>query len=308
MFDRFDHDGRALCDKVFSVIRNAIFLIFAVFLGFEAAAQELPAINGHILPYRTWHHLVMPGDIVTIAAKPDERIVMDGETVGNAWLAPDQAGTHRLEVVNGQGDAIAEVSVFVLEPSANIHARGYLNGYRIGTYPRDTPIGFIKFEDADSDIAVSPSFRLGQFLCKQQPEHFPKYLLVSGTNLERLEYLLADLKSEGLTNADTFFVMSGFRTPAYNTTIGSAKYSRHMYGDAADVYLDVDPRDGVMDDINGDGMITKADADYFFDHALSLFTATDKVKPGGLGSYKANAVHGPFVHVDGRGRPARWGR
>jgi len=27
-----------------------------------------------------------------------------------------------------------------------------------------------------------------------------------------------------------------------------------------------------------------------------------------LGSYKANAVHGPFVHVDGRGRAARWGR
>ena len=28
---------------------------------------------------------------------------------------------------------------------------------------------------------------------------------------------------------------------------------------------------------------------------------------GGLGLYKANAAHGPFVHVDVRGYPARWG-
>ena len=28
---------------------------------------------------------------------------------------------------------------------------------------------------------------------------------------------------------------------------------------------------------------------------------------GGLGRYKANAAHGPFVHVDVRGTRARWG-
>jgi len=28
---------------------------------------------------------------------------------------------------------------------------------------------------------------------------------------------------------------------------------------------------------------------------------------GGLGLYRANAVHGSFVHVDVRGHPARWG-
>jgi len=28
---------------------------------------------------------------------------------------------------------------------------------------------------------------------------------------------------------------------------------------------------------------------------------------GGLGLYKANAAPGPFVHVDVRGYPARWG-
>jgi hypothetical protein len=28
---------------------------------------------------------------------------------------------------------------------------------------------------------------------------------------------------------------------------------------------------------------------------------------GGLGLYTANRAHGPFVHVDVRGHPARWG-
>jgi hypothetical protein len=27
---------------------------------------------------------------------------------------------------------------------------------------------------------------------------------------------------------------------------------------------------------------------------------------GGIGIYKANRAHGPFVHVDTRGTPARW--
>jgi len=27
---------------------------------------------------------------------------------------------------------------------------------------------------------------------------------------------------------------------------------------------------------------------------------------GGYGIYRANSVHGPFVHIDVRGTPARW--
>ena len=56
-------------------------------------------------------------------------------------------------------------------------------------------------------------------------------------------------------------VMSGFRTPRYNhsggNTAGRANLSRHMYGDAADVFVDND-RNGSMDDINGDGRVDTA--------------------------------------------------
>lgn len=46
-----------------------------------------------------------------------------------------------------------------------------------------------------------------------------------------------------------------------------------------------------------------ADANFLYDYAEKLFKEKG-LKQGGLGSYKANAVHGPFVHVDARGRPA----
>ena len=80
-----------------------------------------------------------------------------------------------------------------------------------------------------------------------------------------------------------------------------------MYGYAADVYVDVSPRDGVMDDLNLDGEITKAVANFLYDCAQELFPEKE-VGIGGLGSHKANAVHGPFVHVNARGYKARWGR
>jgi len=257
--------------------------------------------------YKIWHKMVMPNEVVDIHLAPSEKATIDGIRVGDQWQAPAHASNHNLVISNATGKTVRTQSIFVLEPSANIDKRGYLGDYKIGFYPKNTPQGFIKLEKSDMDLSVSPNFTVGQFICKQQINEWPKYLLVSDNNLHRLETLLARLKKEGRTNADTLFVMSGFRTPAYNTAIGSAKLSRHMYGDAADVYLDTQPTDGIMDDINGDGHLTKADANYLYDYAQNLFAETD-VSKGGIGAYKANSVHGPFVHIDARGRTARWGR
>jgi hypothetical protein len=102
-------------------------------------------------------------------------------------------------------------------------------------------------------------------------------------------------------------VMSGYRTPQYNGPGGKgrAKFSRHTYGDAADVWLD-DDGDGQMDDLNRDGRVDTKDAEV-------LASAVERVEQrepelvGGYGVYRANRVHGPFVHIDVRGTPARWG-
>lgn len=255
-----------------------------------------------------WYETIMPGDRLAVDLPAGHQLVIDGAVWTPAWRAPKTAQTLPAELISG-GNLIAKINVFVLEPSTNIDSKGWLNGYRIGTYPRNPPKGFIRLDGPeDREHALSPHFKVGQFLCKQQPGHWPKYVLVTQNNVRRLEALLTSLNDDKTTDADTFFVMSGFRTPFYNSAIGSAKFSRHMYGDAADIYVDYKPRNGNMDDLNRDGKITKADANWLYDYAQQLYKNQKDLPKGGIGAYRANAVHGPFVHVDGRGTTARWGR
>jgi uncharacterized protein YcbK (DUF882 family) len=65
--------------------------------------------------------------------------------------------------------------------------------------------------------------------------------------LIKLEALLEAANANGW-EAKSFYVMSGFRTPYYNSSIGNdTSSSRHLYGGAADIWIDNDG-DGQMDD------------------------------------------------------------
>lgn len=266
-------------------------------------------VDGEAAPHPVWHVTVQPGETIELSAPGDFALSMNGEIVSKSaasqsWTAPDEPGNHLIRAFNSAGE-VQQLTAFVLQPYAG---ETVLEGYRIGSYPETPPDGFIRLSKADMDLPVSPSFEIGQFICKQQIGHWPKFVLTSAPMLKRLELLLASLREDGRTQADTFFIMSGFRTPFYNTAIGSARRSRHMYGDASDIYPDVEGNDSVMDDLNDDGRVTREDAEWLYDYAAELYAGSDKVVPGGIGAYGANAVHGPFVHIDGRGRAARWGR
>src|SRR5439155_2330014 len=114
--------------------------------------------------------------------------------------------------------------------------------------------------------------------------------------LDKLERTVAELEKEG-HHVDHVFVMSGFRTPRYNkgggNTGGRANLSRHMYGDASDVYVDND-RDGQPDDLNGDGRVDTQDAKIFADAAEKVEREYPALV-GGIGIYKACCGHGPFT-------------
>lgn len=238
------------------------------------------------------------------------------------WRAPDAHGLARLRVVArgtaGPGTVATDsvlVHVFVLVPFEAARS-GSLNGYRIGAYP-STPLnalpiyrlprGFVEVTPENADTPVSPHFVLRQFLCKQ-PGGYPKYLVLDERMLLKLELILAAVNARG-HRAPTLHVMSGYRTPAYNRAIGNVRYSRHLWGDAADIFVDVDPPDGEMDDLNGDGRVDHRDADVLYDIVDELFgRPLHRELLGGLGRYRRNAAHGPFVHVDARGHRARWGR
>jgi hypothetical protein len=192
-----------------------------------------------------------------------------------------------------------------------------LGGYDIGYWPGESrtvsaayanPAGFIEVTQDNADTRISEHFRLRDFLTHDQVNVWPKYLVLRDQLVDKLELIIADLQAHGHP-VDHMSVMSGFRTPQYNAhggnTAGRASLSRHMYGDASDVYVDNDGN-GAMDDLNGDGRIDFRDARVIADAS----TRVERVHPdliGGGGVYKETGDHGPFAHIDVRGNAARWG-
>ncbi|MEZ4749563.1 MAG: D-Ala-D-Ala carboxypeptidase family metallohydrolase [Bdellovibrionota bacterium] len=202
------------------------------------------------------------------------------------------------------------INVFVQLPASKV-VKGKLNGYRIGTYPKfgprrqPPPDGFIEVTKENLDWKVSKSYVLGEFLCKQKAS-FPKFVALKADLLKKLERLLEFAQQRGFSWTK-FTIMSGYRTPFYNKQIGNVKLSQHQYGNAADIFVDENPKDGIMDDLNHDKKHDFSDAAELFNLVEALEKSdTQTVPSGGLSAYKANRVHGPFVHVDARGYRARW--
>lgn len=228
------------------------------------------------------------------------------------WRAPDRPGVQNL-VIQPESARSAILHVIVQVPATRV-SNGYLNGYRIGNYPAspllDDPIylpppGFIEVHPEMLDLQISPHFTLGQFLCKQQPEHWPKYLVLREPLIAKLELILAEVNRRGI-RTDTFQIMSGYRTPWYNRSIGNVPYSRHVWGGAADIFIDT-TGDGRMDDLNHDGRIGISDARLLRAIVNDLYEAGRFERLiGGLGLYGPRPHRGPFVHVDARGNVARW--
>ena len=169
------------------------------------------------------------------------------------------------------------------------------------------PSGFIEVTKANADTRVSEHFRLRDFLTHDQANVWPKYLVLEMRTVDKLELVLSDLAQRGL-DVSGVTVMSGFRTPQYNegggNTSGRASLSRHMYGDAADIFIDSN-RDGRMDDLNQDGKINIADS-RVIQQAVDRVEAAHPELAGGAGVYPPESGHGPFIHIDSRGYRARW--
>ncbi len=193
---------------------------------------------------------------------------------------------------------------------------GRIGRYLIGFWPGErgrvtsrayqNPTRFFEVTQENQDTRVSEHFRLGDFLTKGQAGTWPKYVVLREELVDKLELVIADLKTRGVL-VRQMTVMSGFRTPEYNGPGGDGRsgVSRHMYGDAADVFVDND-RNGRMDDLNGDGKMDYRDARVILE-SVERVERQYPTLTGGVGVYRATAAHGPFAHVDVRGWRARWG-
>lgn len=276
-----------------------------------------------------------PFEIMSVFALPNEKLKIrikannaadkyrlysaKDSTIGAAsrhwdWRAPVKPGHYLLKIADVGRNRSMSLNIFVMTPFDQKKGE-YLNGFRIGKYPQvalkklpiyKPPRGFVEVTPDNEDTFVSPHFKLKQFLCKQD-SGYPKYLVLKEKLLLKLELILEKINEKGY-RCDTFHVMSGYRTPYYNKAIGNVKYSRHIYGGAADIFIDENPKDKMMDDLNQDGKIDYRDAAVLYRIIDELY-GKKFYEPllGGLARYKKTNNHGPFVHVDVRGRRARWG-
>ncbi|OFZ18899.1 MAG: hypothetical protein A2Z20_12380 [Bdellovibrionales bacterium RBG_16_40_8] len=89
------------------------------------------------------------------------------------------------------------------------------------------PLHLIDLLEINPATKVAPNFVLEDFMS----EFKGRYALYSANVILKLQLMRNETKKP-------IYINSGYRNPAYNRDIaGSATWSRHMYGDAADFYI-----------------------------------------------------------------------
>lgn len=239
----------------------------------------------------TWVRL---GDSVAVGPpKPLRGSMLDG---------PEKPGFYRVVLLQGSGQRVIDgLAVAVLTPFKE-KIGGVLNGYRIGTYlgervagKRPPPEGFMEIMPGDLSLQITKHLRVSDFVTHDNQKSWPRYAAVSPRLLDKLELVVAEIERWGDGEINVALnVRSGFRSPDHNRTVRrAARDSRHQYGDAADVAVDV----------NGDGKFSSSDI-----HMLGLAVEIVEIKhpnlAGGLGMY--SRARTPYVHIDTRGKKTRW--
>lgn len=256
--------------------------------------------------------ITTPPSGLTVRYEPEQ----GPPVVSPVFETPLVPGVYKVSLEGDQAhEEIADLRLITLVPFA-VKKGGRIGSYSLGQWPYErggapspayaNPVGFVEVTRENQSLAVSKHFTLGDFMNQDQPGVWPKYLLLETRLVDKLELVIAELQDEGFP-VTHLAIMSGFRSPRFNQigdTNGRSQVSRHMYGDATDVFVDND-RNGWTDDVNRDGRVDIRDAEIVA-AAAARIEARHPDLAGGVGIYPATRVHGPFTHVDVRGKQARW--
>lgn len=292
---------------------------FAVFRA-PSHIVSLFALPGETVPFDLAGYAGMsPKQLGRFQVEADDAVTVEREKGRFRLHAPGETGIYPVVFQETVNPGLAaplpyRVQLVVLVPATRVSPGGILNGYPVGVFPDpetneqwrfERPRGFVEITEDNRDILLSDHLSLRDLDCKLLAP-FPHYAVIQTSLLVKLEGL-ADIMLQRGTPGDRIKVMSAFRTPEYNRSIGNrSTYSRHIAGDAADIFVDADGDDR-MDDLNGDGRINRRDSRFL----LAVVEEMDQSPAyaalvGGASAYRAHADHGPFLHVDTRGFPARW--
>ena len=268
-------------------------------LAFAMPSQEISyPLDVHGDPSALHYAWVRNGDTtLATAAQP---------LTGDKVFAPAKAGFYRLALLkSGQQRQVEGLTLAVLVPFEE-KERGMLRGYRIGTYLAERvrgktppPEGFLEITAPDVDIPITKHLKVGDFLNHDQVGVWPSYSAVNPKLLDKLELVIQEIArwhgEKAVADID-IDVHSGFRAPAHNRRVRrAASDSQHQYGDAADVAIDA----------NGDGKITAIDS-RMVGLAVEIVELKHPDLVGGLGIYTSGHSSTNYVHIDVRGRRARW--
>lgn len=281
-----------------------------------------PALNAFGKSGAVQMRFALPGEVVhyplQVRENPSELLyawvrVADGAAADTARAltgapikAPSEPGFYQLALEKGGLRSVLQgVTVAVLVPFEEKRGSD-IEGYRIGTFlaerlgsgENERPAGFVKVTEGDAELPITKHLRLGDFLTRDGQTQWPRYAAISPRVLDKLELVvasIAELRGGDARVRVQLNVHSAFRTPAYNRYNRFSRDSRHQYGDAIDVAIDA----------NGDGRLSASDTKL-------VAQAVDRVEEehpelmGGMGVYTSEKYNQPYVHIDARGKKARW--
>ena len=271
------------------------------------------SVNGRHLPDNRLAFVVMPGDSVTLSSKYEsadwytsvgEPARGEGNTFG--WMAPRSHGIYYIDI---SCDSITEKYTIIVPVESCRWRTTTLNSYHIGSYgdgnsSRSKPDYFIELTPGTSGARISTHLTIGQFLCHVEG-NYPQYMAFDLRLSDKLEAVLAAVK-EIYPQASDIHNISGFRTPEYNASIGNeTTESLHLYGQAADIWIESWPSNNLMDDIDRNKRVDVYDCEYLVE-IVRILEIEGNVVSGGASAYRWISTHGPFVHIDIRGSRASW--
>jgi len=240
-------------------------------------------------------------DTGTVQALPSE----SARPLEASFEAPHEPGFYRLALMNGAERILVDGPALSVMVPFSAKLGTTINGFRFGTYVAErlgaraeqAPPGFVQIEEVDADLPLTKHLRMSDFLSHDEQERWPRYAALDVRLLDKIELVVAEmgrLSGRGDDAPVALDVHSGFRTPFHNRRVNrAARDSRHQYGDAADIAIDS----------NGDGRISFADTRL----VARAVEAVEEAHPdlvGGMGLY--NRGDASYVHIDARGRRARW--
>lgn len=268
-------------------------------------------VNGDPLPRQITAFIAEPGARVLVSSPGPMRwsvLDMRGEGSEFEFTLPRSHGIFTLAAV----DSASALEWAVIVPVQGCRMRtATLNSYPMGFFGgteaatrEHVPDFFIELNSATYNTRISTHFAISDFLCTIRGD-WPQYMAFDLDLAWKLEAVLSSVRMH-YPEARSIHIISGFRTPAYNAQIGNeTDTSLHLYGKAADFWIEGWPPNDLMDDVDRNKRIDVYDGEFVVDLVRAL-EAAGEVPAGGASAYRWTEAHGPYVHVDTRGRPARW--